>query len=307
MKYSGIGGQAVMEGVMMRNKDRYAVAVRKENGEIVVEHKKYGGICSAKWVQKTPLLRGVINFIDSMYLGISTLMFSASVLEQEEEKEKTKKDERKENMIMGGTVVVSLLIAIAVFMLLPFYASQFLGKAVESNVLISVVEAVLRLVIFLGYLLLISQLEDIQRVFMYHGAEHKCINCIEHGMELNVDNVRKSSRQHKRCGTSFLFIVIIISIIFFIFIQTDSHMLKLVSRLILIPVVAGVSFEILRWFGTKDTKLSNALSRPGLKLQNLTTREPDDSMIEVGIASVEAVFDWKTYLKENPDLAEREE
>ncbi|SDB19194.1 DUF1385 domain-containing protein [Eubacterium oxidoreducens] len=301
MKYSGIGGQAVMEGVMMRNKDCYAVAVRKTNGQIVVKQKQYKGICRAKWVQKIPLVRGVINFIDSMYLGISTLMLSAGILEEDEEKEKTKKEESKENLMMGGTVVVSLLIAIGVFMLLPFYASVFLGKIVESQVLISIFEAVLRLVIFLGYLLLISQLEDIQRVFMYHGAEHKCINCIEHGMELNVENVRKSSRQHKRCGTSFLFIVIIISIIFFIFIQTDSHMLKLVSRLILIPVVAGVSYELLRWFGMKDGKLSNVLSKPGLKLQNLTTREPDDSMIEVGIASVEAVFDWREYLTQSEE------
>ncbi len=305
MKYSGIGGQAVMEGVMMRNKEKYAVAVRKENGEIVVEQKEYQGICKAKWVQKTPIIRGIINFIDSMYLGLSTLMLSAKYIEEEEEK--TSQDEKKENIVLGATLVFSLVIAIVVFMLLPFYLSQFLGKVVDSNVVNSILEALLRVVIFLAYLLLISRMKDIQRVFMYHGAEHKCINCIEHGLPLTVDNVRSSSRQHKRCGTSFLFIVIIISVIFFIFIQTDSQLMKVVSRLILIPVVAGVSYEILRWFGTKDTKLSNALSKPGLKLQNLTTREPDDSMIEVGIASVEAVFDWKKYLEDNPDLAEGED
>lgn len=331
MKYSGIGGQAVMEGVMMKNKDQYAVAVRKEDGEIVVEKKEYKGICPAKAVQKIPIIRGVINFIDSMYLGITSLTFSAQFFDDEsgvdKQKEKKlagaedqkgrdkknsadtgRKNELKEKAVMGGTVAFSLVIAVAVFMLLPFYLSQFLGRMIESDTVVSVIEGVLRLVIFFVYILFISRLEDIQRVFMYHGAEHKCINCIEHGFDLTVENVRKSSRQHKRCGTNFLFIVIIITVICFIFIQTDTHLMKLLYRIILIPIVAGVSYECIRIAGKYDNAFIDLVNKPGMLLQKMTTREPDDFMIEVGIASVEAVFDWKSYLeeiRENQDRAEK--
>lgn len=183
-------------------------------------------------------------------------------------------------------------------MILPYYLSTVFQKFIDSQTVISILEGVLRLVIFVVYILLISRMKDIQRVFMYHGAEHKCINCIEHGLALNVENVRKSSKEHKRCGTSFLMFVVIISIILFLFIRVDSHALRLIIRILLIPVIAGISYEILRLAGRKEGPIINALSKPGMWMQHLTTKEPDDEMIEVGIASVEAVFDWKKYQEE---------
>ncbi len=304
MGYSGIGGQAVMEGVMMRNKDHYAVAVRKPNQEIEVAVKKYKGISGDSVWNKIPFVRGVINFVDSLVLGMSTLMYSASFFEEEEEEKVShedmlRSDEKKANVkekaMMTGVVIFSLILAVAIFMILPYYVSLLFQKVVDSQTVIAILEGVLRLAIFIGYILLISRMKEIQRVFMYHGAEHKCINCIENGLELNVENVRKSSKEHKRCGTSFLMFVVIISILLFLFIRVDSHTMRLVIRLLLVPVIAAVSYEILRLAGRFDNPLINLISRPGLWMQGLTTKEPDDSMIEVGIASVEAVFDWRAY------------
>ena len=296
MKSSNIGGQAVMEGVMMRNADKYAVAVRKTDGEIVVKTEEYKGIVQNKKIRFLPIIRGVFSFIDSMVLGMSTLTYSASFFMDEEEEEK---DEKKESVMMGLTIACSVVMAVAIFMILPYFLSQLFRKFTDSTTLITLLEGAVRLVIFFGYILLISRMKDIQRVFMYHGAEHKCINCIEHGMELNVENVLKSSRLHKRCGTSFLFIVMIVSIIFFLFIRIESPIWRVVFRLLLIPVIAGVSFEFIRLAGKSENKLVIFLSKPGMMLQKLTTREPDASMAEVAIASVEAVFDWRAYLKEN--------
>ena len=305
MRYSGIGGQAVMEGVMMKNKDRYAVAVRKPDQEIVVEVKDYIGIIKNEKVKNIPILRGVLNFIDSLVLGISTLTYSASFFEEEESNRKKQLDEKqkkkKENAEMGITVALSFVLAIAIFMILPYYLSLFFQKYIASPTVLALIEGVIRLVIFVVYILLISRMEDIQRTFMYHGAEHKCINCIEHGLELNVENVRKSSRQHKRCGTSFLLYVLVLSILFFAFIRVDNRVLRLLLRVVLIPVIAGVSYEFIRLAGRSENKLVMALSKPGLWLQNLTTKEPDDAMIEVGIASVEAVFDWRSFQKDVGD------
>lgn len=305
MRYSGIGGQAVMEGVMMKNGDKYAVAVRKPDHEIEVMTKDYKGILKGDKWKKVPMVRGVLNFIDSLVLGMSTLMYSASFFEEEEEvqeKEKKKKSEKnpeaKEKALMGGTVIFSVVMAVAIFMVLPYYLSQIFQRFIDSETIVAIIEGVLRLAIFVGYILLISRMKEIQRVFMYHGAEHKCINCIEHGQELNVENVRKSSKEHKRCGTSFLMFVVVISIILFLFIRVDSHVLKLVIRLLLVPVIAGLSYELLRAAGRSDNPIINLISKPGLWMQGLTTKEPDDEMIEVGIASVEAVFDWKTYVEE---------
>ena len=231
-----------------------------------------------------------------MVLGMSTLTYSASFFMDDEEEEK---DEKKESVMMGLTIACSVVMAVAIFMILPYFLSQLFRKFTDSTTLITLLEGAVRLVIFFGYILLISRMKDIQRVFMYHGAEHKCINCIEHGMELNVENVLKSSRLHKRCGTSFLFIVMIVSIIFFLFIRIESPIWRVVFRLLLIPVIAGVSFEFIRLAGKSENKLVILLSKPGMMLQKLTTREPDASMAEVAIASVEAVFDWRAYLKEN--------
>ena len=303
MRYSGIGGQAVMEGVMMKNKERYAVAVRKPDQEIEVMTKEYKGIVPGEVWQKIPLVRGVLSFIDSLVLGMSTLMYSASFFEDEEESKEKKqntaeKKKAKENAMMGGTVALSIVLAVTIFMILPYYLSVLCSRFIANDMIVAVIEGVLRLAIFIGYILLISKMKEIQRVFMYHGAEHKCINCIEHGLELNVENVRKSSKEHKRCGTSFLMFVVIISVILFLFIRVDSHALRLVLRLVLVPVIAGVSYELLRAAGRSDNPVINLISKPGLWMQGLTTKEPDDDMIEVGIASVEAVFDWRSYIAE---------
>jgi uncharacterized protein YqhQ len=240
-------------------------------------------------------VRGVISFVDSLYLGMSTLMYSASFYEEEEA---SSKNEAQDNLVMGGTVVLSVVLALALFFALPYLLSRLFGRLIESELLLALVEGVIRLAIFVGYIAAIRLMPDIKRVFMYHGAEHKCINCIEHGLELNVDNVRRSSKQHKRCGTSFLLIVMLISILFFMFIRVDSGVLRLVLRLLLIPVIAGISYEIIRLAGRFDNPFVNLVSQPGLWMQRLTTSEPDDGMIEVAIASVEAVFDWKNWQKE---------
>ena len=310
MRYSGIGGQAVMEGVMMKNGDKYAVAVRKPDHEIAVEISEYTGIIKNKKIKNIPILRGVFNFIESLVLGMKTLTFSASFFEEEEKDDRKeqlsaeeqerldKKEKKKEDAMLGGTVVLSIVLAVVIFMLLPYYISALFQKVIQTRWVIALLEGVIRLAIFIGYVGLISMMEDIRRVYMYHGAEHKCINCIEHGMNLTVENVRKSSRLHKRCGTSFLLIVMLISIIFFMFIRVDSPLLKVVVRVLLVPVIAGVSYEFIRLAGRSDNAVVNLLSKPGLWLQRLTTKEPDDDMIEVGIASVEAVFDWRTYVEE---------
>ncbi|MCI7105341.1 MAG: DUF1385 domain-containing protein [Lachnobacterium sp.] len=310
MKYSGVGGQAVMEGVMMKNQDRYAVAVRKPDHQIDVKVENYKSTIKNEKIRHLPIVRGVVNFVESLVLGMSTLMYSASFFEDEEEDNKKKnlseeerkkleeKEKKQEKALMGGTVAFSIVFALALFFALPYFLSGFFHKIIASETLIALIEGLIRLAIFLGYIAIISLTPDIKRVFMYHGAEHKCINCIEHGMELNVENVRKSSRLHKRCGTSFLLIVMLISIVFFMFIRVDSRILQLVLRLLLIPVIAGVSYEFIRLAGRYDNWFVNALSQPGLWMQRLTTKEPEDDMIEVGIASVEAVFDWKKWQKE---------
>ena len=310
MKYSGVGGQAVMEGVMMKNQDRYAVAVRKPDHQIDVKVENYKSTIKSEKIRHLPIVRGVVNFVESLVLGMSTLMYSASFFEDEEEDNKKKnlseeerkkleeKEKKQEKALMGGTVAFSIVFALALFFALPYFLSGFFHKVIASETLIALIEGLIRLAIFLGYIAIISLTPDIKRVFMYHGAEHKCINCIEHGMELNIENVRKSSRLHKRCGTSFLLIVMLISIVFFMFIRVDSRIQQLVLRLLLIPVIAGVSYEFIRFAGRYDNWFVNALSQPGLWMQRLTTREPEDDMIEVGIASVEAVFDWKKWQKE---------
>ena len=295
MRNSGIGGQAVIEGIMMRNQDRYSIGVRKPDKSIEVKVEDYKSFIPCKTLTRIPFVRGVFNFIDSMVIGMKTLTYSASFYEDEEDAGKPK-DEKSEALMMGGTVALSIVLAIGIFMLLPYFAASLFRRLTDSALVISVLEGVLRLVIFLGYIALISRMEDIQRVFQYHGAEHKCINCIEHGMELNVENVQKSSRLHRRCGTSFLLIVMVVSIIFFLFIRVNSPLLRVVVRILLVPVIAGVSYEFIRLAGKSENPVVLTLSKPGLWLQKLTTREPEDDMVEVAIAAVEAVFDWRKFL-----------
>jgi len=305
MKYSGIGGQAVMEGVMMRNGNKYAVAVRIPDKSIAVDVKNTKDINDI-W-HKIPIIRGMVSFIDSLVIGLSTLMYSASFFEDEEDavdksklsEEELKKLEKKEKAEMGGTLVLSFVLALGIFFALPYFISLGLNKYIESQALIALIEGLIRIGIFIGYIVMISHMDDIKRTFMYHGAEHKCINCIEAGKPLTVENVRTATRFHKRCGTSFIFIVFIISVFVFMFISFDNTWVKLIARLLLIPVIAGISYEFIRLAGRHENGFVNIFSKPGLWLQRLTVMEPDDDMIEVGIASVEAVFDWEGFIEEN--------
>ena len=316
MKPSGIGGQAVIEGIMMRNKDKYSIAVRKPDHEIEVTVRDCKLLTEKhKWMGY-PIIRGVVSFIDSLITGISTINYSASFYDDPEEQKITKADEigkslfkdKFESVLMAFTVILSVFMAVGLFMLLPYFVSRLVKGYVASKTLLNFIEGLVRVAIFILYLLIISLMKDIKRTFMYHGAEHKCINCIENGARLTTENVMNSSRYHKRCGTSFLFIVMFISIVFFIFIRVDNTALQVVIRLLLVPVIAGVSYEFLSFAGKHDSKLVDILSRPGMWMQGLTTKEPDDTMIEVAITAVEAVFDWRAYLDENfPDWEKKEE
>ncbi len=303
MRPSGIGGQAVMEGVMMRNGDKYAVAVRKPDKEIAVDVKACGNSREKNPFFKLPIIRGVVSFIDSLSIGMKTLTYSASFYEEEEEKSKLEKGLDKATKghgagVLDGIVVfLSVILAVAIFVLTPMLLANLLKSVIKSDTLTALIEGLIRLVIFLLYIWGISHISDIKRMFMYHGAEHKTINCIENGYELTVENVRKQGREHRRCGTSFLLFVMVVSIIFFMVIRVDNMALKFVLRILLIPVIAGISYEFIRFAGRSNSKFALILSRPGMWLQNLTTREPDDDMIEVAIASVDAVFDWKAFLE----------
>ena len=381
MKSSGIGGQAVLEGVMMRNKENIAVAVRKPDGSIEVGYQKTKSPAANHKILGLPIIRGVVSFIYSLVLGIKTLSFSADFYEDEEETAKTdikkkagavkeaeaaqaqpeaetqpagaemqpagqisaaqpaaenetqaessvneaaaklfeseekkeknsgkvtktkieeKETSKGEKALLGVSMVLGLCIAIVLFFFLPYWISALIVKltGLQSATVLAIIEGIIKLAIFIAYVWAISFMQDIKRTFMYHGAEHKCINCIESGKELTVENVMASSKEHRRCGTSFVFFVLIISIIFFIFIRVDNTWLRMLIRLLLIPVIAGVSFEFIQWAGNSDSKAAAVLSRPGLWVQALTTREPTADMAEVGIASVEAVFDWRGYLRE---------
>ncbi|MBR1931794.1 MAG: DUF1385 domain-containing protein [Lachnospiraceae bacterium] len=305
--YSGIGGQAVLEGIMMKNNDKYAVAVRKPNGEISVELENYQGALHGNKLKNIPFIRGVYNFIDSLVLGTKALNHSASFFDEEEEAEETALEKaadkvsggHAEKVLMGLTTCIAVVLAVGIFVVLPYFLSSLLEGYVRNASLIAIAEGVIRIVIFLLYVWAISAMKDIKRLYQYHGAEHKCINCIERGRELTVRNVMRSSRLHKRCGTSFIFFVMFVSIILFFFIRVDSVIERLVLRILLMPVVAGISYEIIRLAGRTDNLFIRILSAPGMWIQRMTTKEPDERMAEVAIAAVEAVFDWKQYLNEN--------
>lgn len=310
MKYSGIGGQAVIEGIMMMNRNDYAVAVRKPDREIEVKRDRYISITQKVKLFSLPFVRGVFRFADSMIVGMKTLTYSASFFEDDEDSEPGKIEqflnrvlgEKLESALTALVMVLSFVMAIGIFMLLPLFIAGLFSGVIESERLMAVLEGVIRILIFIAYIKLVSRMEDIRRTFMYHGAEHKCINCVEHGLPLTVENVRNSSKEHKRCGTSFILIVMVISILFFMVVRVDNVWMRFASRIVLVPVIAGVSYEILQLAGRSNSKFMDLVSRPGMWMQGLTTKEPDDSMIEVAIAATEAVFDWKAYLRENfPD------
>ena len=302
----GIGGQAVLEGVMMKKGDLYAVTVRKPDGELVIDTEEFHGIMHGNKIKSVPFIRGIFNFVDSLVLGTRILTYSADFFEDEDAKEtamdywfkKIFKD-KAESIVSGLTVALSIVLAIGMFMVLPYLLSSLLNTFVRNTTILAIFEGILRLAIFVGYVVLISAMEDIKRVYMYHGAEHKCINCIERGRELTVENVMRSSRLHKRCGTSFMLFVMMVSIIMFMFISVENPAMRLGLRVLLVPVIAGISYEIIRLAGNNSNNiLVRIISAPGMWLQTLTTKEPTEDMVEVAITSVEAVFDWKEYLKE---------
>ena len=290
-----IGGQAVIEGVMMRNGGKYAIAVRKPDKEIAIDINDFVPVGDRNRLLKLPIIRGVVNFVESLVIGIKTLTYSASFFEEEEEGET---DEKKEAVSNFFTVALSLVLAVGLFMLLPAWLASLLDGVIENHMVVALIEGVIRLAIFLGYVWLISLMEDIKRTFMYHGAEHKTINCLEAGDELTVENVMRYTRFHKRCGTSFLFIVMFVSILVFMCINTETMWLRLLLRVLLVPLIAGISYEFIRYAGRHDNACANTLSKPGLWVQRLTTREPDADMIEVAIKSVEGVLDWRKYLED---------
>ena len=324
--YSGIGGQAVIEGIMMKNADKYAIAVRTPSGYVDVTVEEYQPFSKIE----TPLIRGIFKFIDSLMLGIRTLNYSATFYEEEDKKKERAKREKKykgaakqklfdrifgdnaEKILSGITVLFSLVFAIALFMLVPYFLSQLFRVVIVNHTVISILEGVIRVLVFVLYVVVISAMKDIKRVYKYHAAEHKCINCLESGKILNVDNVRKSSRIHKRCGTSFMFFVVFVSIILFMFIRVEDPVMRVVIRLLLLPVISGISYELIYWAGSSNNIIVRILSAPGMMLQRLTTceldgandkgdtfgkRYADDDIIEVAISAVEHVFDWKAYLK----------
>ena len=304
MKRTSIGGQAVMEGIMMKNMDQYAVAVRKPDHEIEIMHGEYKSLGDRYAICRLPSIRGVVHFGESLYIGLRTLT-SSSAFYEEEETEPGKVEQfltrifgdKLESVLMGVTIVFSVVLALGIFMLLPFYLSDLMKRYITSYTIRTLLEGVIRVGIFLLYIWLISKMEDIKRVFMYHGAEHKTINCLEHGEDLTPENIKKYSRFHKRCGTSFMMIVMIVSIVVFLFIRVDQVALKCLLRIVLVPLIAGISYEFIRLAGRSDSKLVNALSKPGMSLQFFTTKEPDEDMIEVAIASVESIFDWRSYVE----------
>ena len=314
MKPSGIGGQAVIEGIMMRNKDKYSIAVRKPDKQIEVVVKESPLLTEKhKWLNY-PVIRGIFNFVDSLVTGISTINYSASFYDDPAEQNTTKADElgkaifkeKTESVLMAFTIILSVVFAVGLFMLLPYFISRLLKDYISSKFVLNLLEGIVRLIIFIAYIAAISMMRDIKRTYMYHGAEHKTINCLEAGVPLTPENVDNFSRLHKRCGTSFIFIVMIISMVFFFFIRVDTIWLRIVLRLLFLPLVAGVSYEFIRLAGSSDHPLVQIFSKPGLALQRLTTKEPDHSMIEVAIASVEGVFDWREYL-ENLHKGEQKE
>ncbi|MCI9322903.1 MAG: DUF1385 domain-containing protein [Lachnospiraceae bacterium] len=311
--YSGIGGQAVLEGVMMKNGDKYAVAVRKPDGGIDFNVENYPGVLAGNKLKKIPFVRGIFNFVDSMILGTRCLNYSASFYEEEEEETGVDKALDKvsggngEKVLTTFVTILSVAMAVGIFIVLPYFLSGLLKDYIRNESLMTIIEGGIRIAIFILYILAISLMKDIRRLFMYHGAEHKCINCMEHGRPLTVRNVKRSSRQHKRCGTSFIFFVFIVSIVLFFFIRVDNTLQKVVLRILLIPVVAGISYEIIRLAGRSNNILVRILSAPGLLVQKLTTKEPDEQMIEVAIAAVEAVFDWRAFLSEKFGYVEEPE
>lgn len=303
---TSIGGQAVIEGVMMRGPKESAIAVRKPDGEIIVEKKPINSFVAKYKINKIPIIRGGFSFIESLIEGTKALMFSAEFFDIEDEEDKKKKEELSEEELKKKeakekksltaaiyfSVLIALVFSVGVFMMLPTFVVGLLRDyaGMTNNILTTALEGIVRIIIFLVYIILVSRMDDIKRVFQYHGAEHKTIFCYEAGKELTVENVKEQKRLHPRCGTSFLIFVMIISIILFSFISWEDKIMRIVIRLLLLPVVAGISYELIKFAGRHDGVIVRIISAPGMWLQKITTNEPDDSQIEVAIAAMKAVL-----------------
>ncbi|MCH5186850.1 MAG: DUF1385 domain-containing protein [Oscillospiraceae bacterium] len=297
---TSIGGSAIMEGVMMRGPKDIASAVRTPSGEIVVDKRPISSLVTKYHVNKIPVLRGVFAFFDSLICSMRALMWSAEFFDLEDDsgEEPSKFDkwlteklgDKLKDYVIYFSVFISVIFSVGLFFVLPNLVTGFLHRFIEANVLMTLIEGIIRIALFLGYILLVSRMEEIKRVFQYHGAEHKTIFCYEAGLELTPENARKMSRLHPRCGTSFLVFVMIISIIMFSFISWDNMLVRICLRLLLLPVVAGLSYEVIRWAGRSQNRVVCLISKPGMLLQRITTREPDDAQLEVAIASMKAVL-----------------
>ncbi len=295
-KKTSIGGQAVIEGVMMRGPKKIAIAVRKPDGEIIVDVKDSLPLTKRNKILSIPIIRGTVALFDSLGTGIKSLTYSASFFDEEETESKFDKflkeklGDKAEGVIMGFSLALTFIIAIAIFVGIPTYSANIIDKVTQNSILKNLFEGLVRLIIFIAYIYLISKLKDIQRVFEYHGAEHKSIFCYEAGEELTPENAKKYERLHPRCGTNFLLIVMFISIILFSFLGWPGIIMRIISRIVLLPVVAGLSYELIKWLGKSESGLAKVISYPGLMLQYLTTREPDKKQLEVAIAALKAVL-----------------
>ena len=292
-----VGGQAVIEGVMMQSKHKRAIAVRKSNGEIEIKKNKIKSWVSDKNIDKIPFVRGSFILIETMLEGVKSLNFASEFFLEEEEEDAIDKffkkvfKDKANDMIMGFTMILALLLSVGMFIVIPTAIGGLFSKIISNRIILNLLEGIIRIAILFGYMFIISRNKDIQRVFQYHGAEHMSIYCYENDLELTVENARKFTRLHPRCGTNFLFIVMSTSIILFSFFGWPNPLVRIVMRIICIPIVAGISYEIIRFLGKYNNKFTKIVAYPGMMLQNLTTQNPDDDQLEVAIAALKAVVD----------------
>lgn len=297
MSKQNVGGQAVIEGVMMRNGDKYSIAIRKPDKEIILEEREYKSISKRFKILGLPFLRGVVAFIESMIVGMKILTFSAEFFEVEDAKEskfdvwlEKKFGDKTDSIIIAISIVLAMIMAIGLFVLLPLALSQLLKPILPSIRLLNLTDGLIRVAVMLLYIFAISRMKDIQRVFQYHGAEHKSINCLESGLELTVENCRNQTRLHKRCGTSFLLYVVLISVFVMMIVNVEGLIARFIVRLLMFPVIAGISYEVLKFLGNTKSTFFEAFTKPGLLLQKLTTQEPDDEQLEVALVSLKSVL-----------------
>lgn len=299
MKPKSVGGQALIEGVMMKGSDNLAMAVRKSDGEIVVKKEPVSKMEKSS-LYKVPIIRGVIAFINSMILGVRAITYSAEIFEEidsEEEKSKFEKwledkfGDKSDDIITYLSVALALAMSIVIFMFIPTFLINFLKNIFTNQIVLSGFEGILKIFMFIGYIILISRIKEIKRVFQYHGAEHKVIHCYESGKTLTVENAREFTTLHPRCGTSFLLIVMVLSIVLFSFLGWDSPVQRVTMKLMLMPLVAGISYEFIKLAGKSKSKIVCAISYPGLMMQKLTTNEPDDKQIEVAIVALKNILE----------------